>query len=95
MPPVVVTAPENEVLLRPDNLRANLEADAVEAGGNFAGVNTGMPHVGDIAGKQHERRRPVYLIVVGDPAQRVPAAAVHLDSPTRVVRYAVGWVRGH
>src|SRR5439155_13371518 len=51
MPPVVVAAPENEVLLRPDNLRANLEADAVEAACGLARVDARVPNVGHAGGK--------------------------------------------
>jgi hypothetical protein len=65
----------------PDDLCANLEADAVKAFRDLARMNASVPDIGDVAGKQLERGRPVYLVVVGHLAQRVPAASIVLDAP--------------
>src|SRR5574341_1114658 len=50
--PVVVTAAEHEAVLHPDQLRPDGKPAGFQALGNGAGMNAGVPDVGDVARKQ-------------------------------------------
>src|SRR5688572_22161033 len=62
MLPVIMPAAEREVLLGPDDLRPDLKARCCESAHHLSGMNTGMPHIGNIAAEQLIRRGPIGLI---------------------------------
>ena len=68
MLPVIITATQGEVLLGPDNLGANPQSRGFESSRHFAGMNTGMPHVGNISGKESVCLGPVRPVIVQNRA---------------------------
>ncbi len=67
--PMIIAAAEREAVLGPDDLRADLEVAALQAGLDGRRELAGVPDVGDVAGEQRPGRAPVRLVVVVDLAE--------------------------
>src|SRR6516162_775087 len=87
---MVVAAAESEVLLRPDDLCAQLEAASSKPGSDDIAVQRPEPYIGGVSGKQGIGLLPVGAIVVEHlaPCQLASAEAA-ARSPARVVADAV------
>src|SRR6266536_3427091 len=95
MLPVVMPAAQGEVLLGPNNLRANLEAAGDEPGGDFGRVYTRMPDIRYRAGKQLMGGGPIDDIVMANHAGLPWLAETRLLPPLRIVLNTVGWIGDH
>ncbi len=93
--PVVVTPPEHQPVLGPDDLRPDLEARRDQALGHRRGVQGAVPHVCDVAGEQRPGLAPVRPVVVRHLAHALRVAQPRPVAPGRVVFHAVGWVGHH
>src|SRR5215469_18066013 len=64
MLPVIIAAAQGEVLLDPDDLRAQLQPAGRQAGGDDIAVQCSVPDIGDVAGEQRIRFSPIGAIIV-------------------------------
>src|SRR6201981_3900837 len=86
MLPVIIAAAQGEVLLDPDDLRAQLQPASRQAGGDDIAVQCSVPDIGDVAGEQRIRLSPIGTVVVehltlselagAEPAARSPGRLV-------------------
>src|SRR5690349_11638387 len=90
--PVVIAATEREMLFRPYDLASKLESGAYESGGHFCGMQTGVPHVSDIAGKQRICGAPIDPGVVRYFASLTLLSQTCTFAPVWVIIHAIGRV---
>ena len=67
MPPLVISAADDESRLVPDDLATNGEADSKQRGFHLARVQAGVPHISDVTREQRPGLAPVRVIVIEDP----------------------------
>ena len=91
MLPVIITTAEREMLLRPDDLRAQLEPTSRQTDGGDVAEQSRVPDISDIAGKQCISLLPVDAIVVEHLASCEPVGiAAAVRSPGRIVVDPIG-----
>src|ERR1019366_9714112 len=83
--PVVVAPAQGEVLFGPDDLRADSEVRLLQSPRYLGCMQTGMPDVGDVAGKQSIRSCPVDSVIVRNAARLPRPAQPRLFAPFGVV----------
>src|SRR4051812_35797318 len=66
MPPVVIATADHKARLVPDDLRTNVETCCFQAVGHFAGMQSAVPNVSDVAGKERPCFAPVRPVIVHD-----------------------------
>ena len=94
--PVVITAAQGEMLLDPNDLRAQLEAATSQPGSEDVAVQRPEPHIGRVSGKQGVGFPPVGAIVVEHLALSEPATTeMAARSPARVVGDPVRRIGDH
>src|SRR6516162_526567 len=94
--PMIIAAAQGEVVLGPDDLSAQLQPASRQTSGNDIAVQSPVPDIGDIAGKQRIGLPPVDAIVVEHLAPRQGAAtAAAARSPGRVVGNPVRRIGDH
>ena len=96
MKPVIRAARDGEVLLHPDDLRSDLESAGLQADRYLGSVDTGMPDVGDVTGKQRPSLRPIDPVVVRDFADLAsPRVETRLLAPLRFESNAIRRIGHH
>src|SRR5215472_11499412 len=94
--PVIIAAAQREMLLRPDDLSAQLEPATRQAGGDDIAVHRPMPDIGGISREQRIGLLPIGAIVVENFAlcERAGTAAA-AGSPGWIVGDPIGWIGDH
>src|SRR5215472_16986610 len=94
--PVIIAAAQREMLLRPNDLRAQLKPASRQAGGDDITVHSPVPNIGGISREQRIGLPPIGAIVVEHLAlgERAGTAAT-VRSPGRVVSDPVGRIGDH
>ena len=64
MPIVIIPPAQGEVLLLPDDLRAQIETGGPEGRGHRRGVEARVPDVDNVAREEAVRRGPVRAVVI-------------------------------
>src|SRR5262245_15171384 len=83
--PVIVTAPQHQAWLGPNDLGSNGEATDFKAFGDGSRMDAGMPDVGNVTWKQSPRFPPVRTVVVSHRAGSLSRRHTGLIAPARVV----------
>src|SRR5215469_5246132 len=94
--PVIIAAAQREMLLRPNDLSAQLKPASRQPGGDDIAVRRPMPDIGGISRKQRIGLPPVGAIVVEHLAlgERAGTAAA-VCSPGRIVGHPIGGIGDH
>src|SRR2546423_13513815 len=100
--PVIMAAPDGDMIFGPDNLRPRLKAARSKTQQHCGRVERSMPHVCDIALKQPPRLAPVCSVVVRDSTDSATASphlaltigveASALITPIRIIFDPVRWI---
>src|SRR5215472_2747434 len=94
--PVIIAAAQREMLLRPDDLSAQLEPTPRHPGGDDIAVHRPVPDIGRISREQRIGLPPIGAIVVENFAlcERAGTAAA-AGSPGWIVGDPIGWIGDH
>src|SRR5215470_8724486 len=96
MLPVIIAAAQGEVLLDPDDLRAQLQPAGRQAGGDDIAVQCSVPDIGDVAGEQRIRFSPIGAIIVEYLASGERAGAeTAARSPGRLIADPIRRIGDH
>src|SRR5215471_7600509 len=96
MLPMIIAAAQREMLLRPDDLRAQLEPATRQPGGGDIAMHRPMPDIGGISREQRIGLLPVGAIVVEHlPLRELAGTAAVACSPGRVVSDPIGRIGDH
>src|SRR5262249_14018207 len=93
--PVIITAAQREMLLRPDDLSAQLEPAGRQPRGDEIAVHRAVPDIGGISRKQRIGLLPVRAIVVQHLALRELAGTAGAGSAGPIVSDPVGRIGDH
>src|SRR5215472_9239384 len=94
--PVIIAAAHREMLLRPDDLRAQLEPASRQPGGDDIAVHRPMPDIGGISREQRIGLLPIGAIVVENlPLRERAGTAAVACSPGRGVSDPIGRIGDH
>ena len=89
MLPVIMAAAQGKVLLHPDDLGPDRKLTLLQRRGDFSGIQTGMPDIGHIAGKERKRLRPVHPVIVLYRACLPLRAQAGFFPPERIVVHSI------
>ena len=95
MRPMNVAATDGEMLFSPDDLTADCEARRLEIRCDRRGLETAVPNVRNVAGKQLPGDRPCRASVIRHAADRGPLRRVRAMSPGRIVGNPVRRIGHH
>ncbi len=92
---MIIAAAQNQPVLGPDDLGANIEPRCFEAFCNGGRVQSAMPDIGNITREQGPGLAPVRTVIIQHLAGAFGLCGTRLVAPARIVLHAVGRIGHH